>query len=287
MRKKRFLLVLISLFTVIIFSFSVSMAILEFFSYMEYLESENVTLKIVTNSPETFVPEDVSRESLNYPPEIIALFDKFKIDYGIEVSGPAYVGGNNTPNLMWSYEEISAVYVSLGKLPPDFLNNSKTPLKIYLIKPQGTYGGPGGSYSQYYRYMKLYLPEGYVLSDPPFGMALQLFGTSAREIEGVVMHEYAHSYVAANPGLYEKFAVASGWVWENGIWVYKGEPFRFLVLPDDPDEDFANAVSTAGNNPSHLTQNTLRFFVGFYPINNWNVFMDWVIVNRPDLLVPN
>lgn len=287
MQNKDYSIAMFFVIFVLGFSFSVSMAIRE---YAAYAEAESVSVQVTSTSfvpvpTQALIATPVPAGTLSYSGEMQALIEKFKAVYGIEVYSIAFLGEERVPNLPWSYDELNVVYGALEKLPPKFLNSNKSPTKIFLIKPQGTGGGPGGGYSQGQRVLLMYLPADYVLEAPSGDLVGQIFGTRAREIEGVVMHEYAHSYMAANPRLYRKFALASGWVMENGEWVYKGEPHKFHVVAKNPNEDFANSVSMAGNNPNYLTEDVLRFLIEFYPINNWKVFVDWVAVNRPELVI--
>lgn len=221
---------------------------------------------------------------LDYPDKTTELLYQFKTQYGIEALSPAYIGKEKVQNLGWSYGEIEVVFEELGKLPPDFLDSNKSPLKIYFIKPVGTVGSVGGEYSEYYRTVWFYLPADYDYLQPSGETEAAIFGSRSGEIGSVVIHEFAHGYTASQPDLLREFTKVSGWEERDGQWIYRGEREMYHRVPSNSAEDFAISVSVAGYNPNFLPETTLRYFVKTYPMNKWDRFMNWVEENRPDLL---
>lgn len=218
-------------------------------------------------------PETVPAERL--PVRMQEIIKKIKEDYGIEILLPKMVDGKR--NMVWNTEDIEALYMSFGELPPNFLSDKgKYVNKILLNKvPDTPYTGPGGWYLGD-KTLSLYLPSDF---NPDGTYKLEGKEMSGKKrVAGVVIHEFVHAYEDNEEGMLNDWILSFGWGFNKreDRWVISdgySKPAAVYAY-SNPREDIANSAEYVYLDIEGVSEDRIEK-LGDYPgFDGWKPLFD-------------
>lgn len=216
----------------------------------------------------------ITPETTNPAAKIIVEMER---NFGVQIISPKtwqwQHGEQASENLSWTIEEIGMLAETMLQLPPEYINNSKSPKTIFLVKQPGSAGGSiGGGYAA--RKIFYALPEDFDFNKELHGDAGKLYGFERNHFKATIVHEYTHSFVEANPELLNQWIQKIGWKQDQvGVWVNE-RPQN--LIPDggadkSPNEDIAVSAGIMFVKPEALSNDRKNFFLTSSHYSNWSI----------------